>query len=136
MKLTKKEIMNRAWQIYKTLEGDHIAKLAMALRCAWAEAADHDVFERVHEVYYDYTCGQVSRFQAGVIYKAMKQGKITISKAAVSKLYSECDRLYKFARERYCQGHNYYDGVIDAVKAILIGEYAYAQKQINSWIDR
>lgn len=32
-----KEIMNRAWEIYRTLEGDHLAKLAMALRQAWAE---------------------------------------------------------------------------------------------------
>ncbi len=33
----KKNIMKRAWEIYRTLIGDHIAKLAMALREAWAE---------------------------------------------------------------------------------------------------
>lgn len=33
-----KEIMKRAWEIYRTLEGDRLAKLAMALRQAWAEA--------------------------------------------------------------------------------------------------
>ena len=32
-----KEIMTRAWEIYRTLEGDRLAKLAMALRQAWAE---------------------------------------------------------------------------------------------------
>lgn len=37
-----KEIMNRAWEIYRTLEGDHLAKLAMALRQAWAERKSSD----------------------------------------------------------------------------------------------
>ena len=32
-----KAIMKRAWEIFRTLTGDHIAKLAMALRMAWAE---------------------------------------------------------------------------------------------------
>jgi hypothetical protein len=130
-----KEIMTRAWEIYRTLEGDRLAKLAMALRQAWAEAKD-DTLERVEQVYYRYTYGQVSRFEAGVIYKAMKQGAIKISKKAVNALYSQCDKMYRFASERYHQNHNYYDGIIAAVKAILIGEYAYAQKQINNWIDR
>lgn len=31
-------VMKRAWEIYRTLTGDHIAKLAMALKDAWAEA--------------------------------------------------------------------------------------------------
>ena len=33
-----KKIMIRAWEIYRTLEGDHRAKLALALRQAWKEA--------------------------------------------------------------------------------------------------
>ena len=37
-----KEIMNRAWEIYKTLEGDHSAKLSMALRMAWKESRKAD----------------------------------------------------------------------------------------------
>lgn len=30
-------VMKRAWEIYRTLTGDHIAKLSVALRKAWAE---------------------------------------------------------------------------------------------------
>ena len=30
-------VMKRAWEIYRTLTGDHIAKLSAALRKAWAE---------------------------------------------------------------------------------------------------
>lgn len=29
--------MRRAWEIYKKLQGDRLAKLSMALRMAWAE---------------------------------------------------------------------------------------------------
>lgn len=36
--ITMKNIMKRAWEIYRTLEGDRLAKLAMALKQAWAEA--------------------------------------------------------------------------------------------------
>lgn len=32
-----KNIMKRAWEIYRTLTGDHIAKLAMAMKKAWSE---------------------------------------------------------------------------------------------------
>ena len=32
-----KNVMKRAWEIYRTLAGDHSAKLAMALKAAWAE---------------------------------------------------------------------------------------------------
>lgn len=30
-------VMKRAWEIYRTLVGDHRAKLSIALRLAWAE---------------------------------------------------------------------------------------------------
>ena len=33
-----RNVMTRAWEIYRELQGDHTAKLAMALRMAWAEA--------------------------------------------------------------------------------------------------
>lgn len=33
-----KKIMKRAWEIYRTLEGNRLAKLSMALRMAWVEA--------------------------------------------------------------------------------------------------
>ena len=33
--MTRKEIMKKAWELYKNLNGDHKAKLAMAMRMAW-----------------------------------------------------------------------------------------------------
>lgn len=32
-----KNVMKRAWEIYRTLTGDRLAKLSMALKMAWAE---------------------------------------------------------------------------------------------------
>ena len=32
-----REVMKRAWEIYRTLEGDRVAKLSLALKTAWKE---------------------------------------------------------------------------------------------------
>ena len=44
-----KKIMIRAWEIYRTLEGDHIAKLSLALRTAWREASSVETPEEIIE---------------------------------------------------------------------------------------
>lgn len=38
MKYDVRKIMQRAWEIYRTLQGDRIAKIAYAMKQAWAEA--------------------------------------------------------------------------------------------------
>ena len=38
-----KVIMTRAWEIYRTLVGDHMAKLSQALRTAWRETQVADI---------------------------------------------------------------------------------------------
>lgn len=48
-------VMKKAWEIYRTLTGDHRAKLAMALRQAWAETKNvakkaFDGFARVAKI--------------------------------------------------------------------------------------
>lgn len=47
-----KKVMTRAWEIYRTLEGDHVAKLTMALRQAWkgAKSMTKKVFEGIAKV--------------------------------------------------------------------------------------
>ena len=127
-----KKIMVRAWEIYRTLEGDRLAKLAMALRQAWAEAKQQndDAYNAAYEAHRPRVFGQITRFEAGVIYKAMKQGLVNITKQAVSRLYNECDKMFMYASERYDQNHVYYDAVNLTVGAILTGNYGLAQKQI------
>ena len=44
-----KKIMRRAWEIYRTLEGDHRAKLSLALRTAWREQTSVETPEEIIE---------------------------------------------------------------------------------------
>jgi len=44
-----KKIMRRAWEIYRTLEGDHEAKLSLALRTAWRETSSIETPEEIIE---------------------------------------------------------------------------------------
>lgn len=58
-----KKVMIRAWEIYRTLKGDRIAKLSQALRMAWVEVkkAAKKTFEKAvavakKECTYDDSC--------------------------------------------------------------------------------
>lgn len=42
-----KKIMVRAWEIYRTLEGDHRAKLSLALKTAWRETSSIEAPEEI-----------------------------------------------------------------------------------------
>ena len=44
-----KNIMRRAWEIYRTLEGDHRAKLSLALKTAWRETTSVKTPEEIIE---------------------------------------------------------------------------------------
>lgn len=43
--MTKAQIMKRAHEIARTLEGDYMAKMSMALRQAWAESRESKTIE-------------------------------------------------------------------------------------------
>ena len=45
----KKNIMKRAWEVYRTLEGHHEAKLSLALRTAWRETTSIETPEEIIE---------------------------------------------------------------------------------------
>lgn len=42
-----RNIMKRAWEIYKILEGDHRAKLSLALKTAWREQTPEKIIEKL-----------------------------------------------------------------------------------------
>ena len=44
-----RNIMKRAWEIYRKLEGDHRAKLSLALKTAWREASSVETPEEIIE---------------------------------------------------------------------------------------
>ena len=57
-----KNIMKRAWKIYRELKGDRIAKLSQALRMAWAERKNKNA-EKVINVHYSVYKNQYSNFE-------------------------------------------------------------------------
>ncbi len=63
-----------------------------------------------------------SRKQAGIIYRAFKEGLVVMSQAQVSKLYNWCDSNYGLVDAHTVQC---------AVNAIFLGNYELAQTALN-----
>lgn len=77
------------------------------------------------------TRGQVTRYEAGILYKAVKNKNVSVLPETTSMLYDEADKQIRFARERYQQDHRFYDRVEKLTDHLLKGEYKKAQKTID-----
>lgn len=70
-----------------------------------------------------------SRKQAGVIYRAFKEGRIEMSKPAVSAMYDMCGEAFIT-----CGNRDYVENCIAAVQlavsAIFDGDYGQAQRYV------
>ena len=74
-----------------------------------------------------------SRKQAGVIYRNVKEGKLEMSKAAISAMYDNCDGMdvYNNATADFAQ---YGIGMIrKTVDAIFANDFDKAQYEINDF---
>ena len=78
-----------------------------------------------------YKYGQVTKFEAGVFYRNMKQGNIEVLPETISMMYDEKDRGLYLADERYHQDHLFYDRIYNAVELMLEDNHVDAQIQIN-----
>ena len=74
-----KQIMKRAWEIYRELEGDKIAKLSMALRQAWAEYKETGI-KVVTKILRAYVAQHLANASALLESQIAKGVKITKSK--------------------------------------------------------
>lgn len=79
------------------------------------------------------TRGQITRFEAGVFYKAWKNGKVNAYPEFTKMMYNECDLHIQFAGERYNQNRLFYDLINRMVEAIKEENYEEAQSSID-WI--
>ena len=75
-----------------------------------------------------------SKKQMGVIYRAMKEGKLEISKADVSYLYDCCDGIEVFNTNDSAWAEKMFYGMRVALDAIFAGEYATAQTAVENMI--
>lgn len=78
--------------------------------------------------------GQITRFEAGVIYRAVKAGKVRVIPEFTKDLYRQTEDSVEFSAQRYNQDHVSYDRIYSVTKNILEGNYPEAQKEIDDYI--
>ena len=78
-----------------------------------------------------YKYGQITRYEAGQLYKAVKNGNVHAYPETISKLYDESEQSLRFARERYSQDHIFYDNVINLTNQLINNNYKNAQRIID-----
>lgn len=79
-----------------------------------------------------YVRGQISKYEAGTLYKAVKNGDVKALPETTSMLYDGTTASVKTARERYSQDHQYYDRVNNMTTALMNNDYKSAQVFINA----
>lgn len=77
--------------------------------------------------------GQITKFEAGAIYRAMKEGKVTVLPETTKSLYNQVNDDYRAASQRYSQNNRSYDFIYDATAAIIDGDFETAQEKLNAW---
>ena len=83
--------------------------------------------------YEPYARGQITRTEAGVIYKAAKNGDIEVKPETTQELYKATESYIRFSSERYAQDYIYYDRIYSATRSILNNDFATAQKELKAW---
>ena len=75
-----------------------------------------------------------SRKQMGVVYRAMKEGKLSIDKADVSYLYDMCDGIEVWNTDQGRVAEKLFNGMRVALDAIFAGEYETAQRAVDNMV--
>lgn len=75
-----------------------------------------------------------SRKQMGVVYRAMKEGHLSIDKADVSYLYDMCDGIQVWNTNDSQLAEKLFNGMRVALDAIFAGEYETAQVSIDNMV--
>lgn len=82
--------------------------------------------------YQPYARGQISKTDAGQLYKAVKNDAVVAKPELVSELYDGAQKPIRMSSERYAQDSRYYDNVYHLTHALLNNDYGTAQLIINS----
>lgn len=77
------------------------------------------------------TRGQITKYEAGQLYKAVKNKDIKALPETTSVFYDQSDLSIRFARERYSQDYRFYDRVEKLTEHLINNEYKQAQKIVN-----
>ena len=80
------------------------------------------------------TAKTYSKKQMGVVYRAYKEGKISMDKLDVTYLYNCADGLFVSNTNDLQRAETLYYGMRNALDAIFAGDYASAQTAIDNMI--
>lgn len=86
--------------------------------------------------YIIYCHGQITRFEAGTIYRAAKEGNIKVVPEVLKSLYNQTTAPVRLAESRYNQDFGDYDYIYDATQAILDQDYKKAQLCLRIWTNK
>lgn len=81
--------------------------------------------------YKPYKRGQITKLEAGQLYKAVKNENVKVLPETVNMLYNHTKDHLSYAGMRYSQDSNFYDSVERMTKALLGNDYETAQWFIN-----
>lgn len=93
-----------------------------------------DAFARLDKMgtdYVPYARGQISKVDAGQLYKAVKNGHAKALPETIKLMYDSAKSYIGTAGERYRSDPGFYDDVSRMTKALLNGDYEVAQFFIN-----
>lgn len=78
-----------------------------------------------------YQRGQITKFEAGVIYRAYKNNEINCLPEFTQWIYKKTEEYIRLAVQRYNQDYITYDRIYSAVRYILNNEFDKANEEIE-----
>lgn len=86
------------------------------------------------ETYRPRAYGQITKYEAGIIYRAVKQGNLKVRDSNTTKtLYNATNEYIRYASERYSRHHKHYDDIYKTVAYIRADNFKQAQKTLRSF---
>ena len=83
--------------------------------------------------YEPYARGQITKTEAGIIYKAARNGDIDVKPETTQELYKATENYIRYSSQRYSQDYPYYDRIYSATRSILNNDFKEAQKTLKAW---
>ncbi len=83
--------------------------------------------------YKPFILGKITKFEAGVIYRAFKENKIIVLPETIKTLYDEASIPFAYYSERYSRNHDYFNRIYKATEYILNNECEKAQYELKKW---
>ena len=115
-----------------TAKGTGGAVVANGSQVDMTEFEANKRIESYEKQYDPYARGQVSKYEASLLYKNVKEGNIKALPETTSLLYDEAKAEIRFSSERYMRDSRYYDRINHTTTALMNNDYKSAQVFINA----